>query len=271
MDCFNEPRCLAGARFYKGNGRVEKLGTHSDEKPNENVMLRIHFEALLKKQARSAQHANRSVLNLYKAALAVNYKGILLPSDHKTSFLAKLRRIRKYELEKQRNPKPQQNRTLTVGVDASTSPFTPNTLARGAIAGPSTNSLRRLPRNLHVVPPGLPRISPRTPVPSLRVLRSANRSISNDIQTPAVSSALPRIVPYSLSSPRVLSSVSRAVSNDIQTPVVSSVSTRVASRPVPPSRVLRSMSRAVHVASSEVGMANVSIFVIPSQMHFFLE
>lgn len=100
LDCFNEPGCVAGARFYKGDGRVEKLGTHSDEKPSENVIMRIHFEAFLKKQARLVQHAGQSVLNLYKAALAVNYKGILLPSDHKTSFLTKLRRIRKYEVEK---------------------------------------------------------------------------------------------------------------------------------------------------------------------------
>lgn len=29
LDCLNEPQCLAGARFYKQSGVIEKFGTHS--------------------------------------------------------------------------------------------------------------------------------------------------------------------------------------------------------------------------------------------------
>lgn len=76
--------------------------------------MRIQCEAFLKMQARSAQQSGQSVLNLYKNALAINFKGIWLPSDHKGLFLAKLRRIRKYELQKQRNPKPRQNHVSIV-------------------------------------------------------------------------------------------------------------------------------------------------------------
>lgn len=173
LDCMNEPGCTAGARLYKGTGRVETLGTHSDEKPNENVIMRIQFEAFLKMQAQSAQHSGQSVLNLYKNALDINFKGIWLPSDHKGLFLAKLRRIRKYELQKQRNPKPRQNHVSIV--DASTSPITPNTIAR-AVAVP-----QRLTRSSSAVTS----ISPCTPVApvasSSRVVSSAGLSVLDSL------------------------------------------------------------------------------------------
>lgn len=141
-------------------------------------------------------------------------------------------------------------------MDASTSPFTPNIIAHTTTAVPSTNSLRRSPRNLQFASP-VPRISPHTPVSAPRNLRLKSHVVSNDIQTP---------VP----APRILSSVSRAVSNAIQTPVFSSVLTRVERHTPPPApRLLRSASRAwdgnrkptIHVASPEVGMANVRTFV----------
>lgn len=191
FDCFNEPTCTAGARFHKRTERVDHLGTHSDDKPNENIIMRIQFEAFLKKQARSTQHANQSVLNLYKAALAGNFKGIWLPNDHKASFLGKLRRIRKYEVkEKPRNQKiVRQNRAIMI--DASTSPMSPNNITR-AIAVPTTipslRSTRKSTRN--IVPSVSSPTSPYMPVAtSSRVLtpniRSAVQSQSNGHQISA--------------------------------------------------------------------------------------
>ncbi|XP_031636858.1 mucin-17-like [Contarinia nasturtii] len=196
LDCMNEPGCIAGARFYKKDRRVEKFGTHSDEKPNESVIMRIQFEAFLKKQARSAQYAGQSVLNLYKAALAVQFKGIWLPNDHKASFLTKLRRIRKYEVEKKDKAKVHQNRdvVLTVDaatspltVDATTSPFTPNTIAQATVV--PTIPSQRSPHK-KVVSSALASISLyTTPVAtSTRVLRSATHSVVNSLPSSSPSS-----------------------------------------------------------------------------------
>lgn len=188
LDCLNEPGCIAGARFYKQDRRVEKFGTHSDEKPNENMVMRIHFEAFLKKQARSAQHAGQSVLNLYKAALAVNFKGIWLPSDHKVSFLTKLRRIRKYEVEKKNKPKICRARATVLTVDTATSPFTPNSIAQANVLPPDIPS-QRSTRNLKVVSSALSPLSPYTPVAtSSRILRSATCSVVKPLPSPSQSS-----------------------------------------------------------------------------------
>lgn len=127
LDCFNEPQCIAGARFSKQTGQITKIATDSDEKPTEHVALKIAFEVALKNEVRKVENASVSILNLYKRAIAAN-KGIWLPTNHKAEFLAKLRRIRKYEKEKAKTENRQ--RRQPEFVDAATSPMPPSQCTR---------------------------------------------------------------------------------------------------------------------------------------------
>lgn len=127
LDCFNEPQCTAGARFSKQTQEIKKIGTHTDEKPTEHVVMKIAFEANLKNEARKVENAGVSVLNLYKRAISVN-EGIWLPTNHKPIFLTKLRRIRKYEKEKEKHG--QRRPPAPATVDAATSPMTPSQCTR---------------------------------------------------------------------------------------------------------------------------------------------
>lgn len=120
LDCFNGPSCIAGARIMKQTGEVIKFSNHSDEKPDEHVVLKIIFEANLMSEVRRPENNAISVLNLYKRSLALN-RGIWLPIDHKSTFLAKLRRVRKYEKSKKEN---MQIRTVVAATaDVATSPM----------------------------------------------------------------------------------------------------------------------------------------------------
>ncbi|XP_031626282.1 uncharacterized protein LOC116342708 [Contarinia nasturtii] len=179
FDCFNEPNCIAGARFNKQTGLVEKFGTHSHEKLEESGIFKIEFESLLKNQARSSEFANVSVLNLYKNALAGYFKGIWLPNDHKATFLTKLRRIRKYEKEKVKAGKvctrPSRAPTLTSVV--STSLMSPNSVASDHVI---SSILRETPNQVSpiILSPSTPiLIPPPTPFASDRpLLRRSTRS-----------------------------------------------------------------------------------------------
>lgn len=125
MDCFNQPNCVAGARYYKQTGAVVKLGIHTDGKPDEHTVLKISFEAFLKNEARKQENEGITLLNLYKRAMATNFKGIWLPSDHRSSFLVKLRRIRKYGKDKKEG-KANKGRPKADMVSIGTSPLTAN-------------------------------------------------------------------------------------------------------------------------------------------------
>lgn len=125
LDCLNAPNCLAGARYTKETGVFVQLATHSDEKPPENIALKIMFEANLKNEVRKVENGEISVLNLYKRAIVMS-EGIWLPINHKSIFLEKLRRIRKYEKEKAKKEKVQSkngSKLKSVTVDAATSPM----------------------------------------------------------------------------------------------------------------------------------------------------
>lgn len=104
---------------------VIKISTHSDGKPTENVVAKIGFEASLKNAARNKDNSDVSVLNLYKRAIADN-KGISLPTNHQTYFLTKLRRIRKYEKEKEKKGIDQQRKPALNTIDIASSPMSPN-------------------------------------------------------------------------------------------------------------------------------------------------
>lgn len=125
LDCLNAPNCLAGGRFTKETGVFVQLATHSDEKPSENIVLKIQFEANLKNEVRKVENAEISVLNLYKRAIVMS-EGIWLPINHKSIFLEKLRRIRKYEKEKAKKENIQSkngSKLKSVTADAATSPM----------------------------------------------------------------------------------------------------------------------------------------------------
>lgn len=125
LDCLNAPNCLAGARYTKETGVFVQLATHSDEKPPENIALKIMFEANLKNEVRKVENGEISVLNLYKRAIVMS-EGIWLPINHKSIFLEKLRRIRKYEKEKAKKENIQSkngSKLKSITVDAATSPM----------------------------------------------------------------------------------------------------------------------------------------------------
>ena len=141
LDCFqHETPCVAGARFYIETGEIVKFSTHSHEKPDEHTIFRIEFEAFLKKEVIKHENASTTVLNLYKKARNTQFRQIWLPVDHQSTFLAKLRRIRKYEREKAKSD-AKGNRAIigqTLTLDAATSP----------VAG--TSNVQSIQNQIHV-------------------------------------------------------------------------------------------------------------------------
>lgn len=122
LDCLNEPTCIAGARYDKDSHELVVFLTHSDEKPDEHLIFKIAFEAFLKVEARDPTKTNVSVLNLYKHAKNTQFKGIWLPTDHQSTFLAKLRRLREYEKEKpKKNIHDDMKREAITTADAASS------------------------------------------------------------------------------------------------------------------------------------------------------
>lgn len=100
LDCLRQPNCIAGARYYKDLRELVRFSDHSDEKPNVHLVHKIAFEEHLKKGVCKSENAKMSALNLYKRAKNAQFKGVWLPPDHQTLFLAKLRRMRNYEKKK---------------------------------------------------------------------------------------------------------------------------------------------------------------------------
>lgn len=99
LDCLNEPRCLAAARFYKEAKEFRLFGNHCAEicPPDGKMKIKIHFEEFLKKDVIEKENAAVSVLNVYKRAVEYRYMGIWLPENHRQTFLTVLRRIRNYQ------------------------------------------------------------------------------------------------------------------------------------------------------------------------------
>lgn len=125
FDCINEPRCLVAARVYKQTQQFRMFGNHIEAcPPDEKVKMKIHFEEYLKKAVVDVENAALSVLNVYKQAAEVRYKGIWLPENHRTNFLVVLRRIRSYQKatvgkpKKSRKGQPQAQKC-----DVATSPM----------------------------------------------------------------------------------------------------------------------------------------------------
>lgn len=116
LNCLRQPDCLVEMRFKKQNSETKLLGNHTDPPPDEHIFYKIAFEAHIKKQVKEPKNAHVTPLNLYKQALQHEFKGIWLPDGHKTKFLEKMRRIRKYN--KAKPPRMRVNAT-----DASTSPI----------------------------------------------------------------------------------------------------------------------------------------------------
>lgn len=61
------------------------------------MKTKIHFEEFLKKDVLREENVAVSVLNVYKQAIENRYNGIWLPENHRSSFLAILRRIRSHQ------------------------------------------------------------------------------------------------------------------------------------------------------------------------------
>lgn len=125
MDCLNEPRCLAAARFYKGAKQFRLFGNHATEicPPDEKMKTKIHFEEFLKKDVVAKENVAVSALNVYKRAVENRYNGIWLPENHRQSFLPVLRRIRNYQ--KPNDAKPKKSKCGANGTcDVATSPNT---------------------------------------------------------------------------------------------------------------------------------------------------
>lgn len=142
FDCLRQPNCIAGARYYKDSRELVHFSTHSDEKPDEHLFCKILFEEFLKNEACKSENANTSVLNLYKRAKNHQFKGIWLPNNHQTLFLAKLRRARNYEKTKvalKQSKKTLVSRAPIQLVDVATSPTVPESL----VLRSSQNNLRR--------------------------------------------------------------------------------------------------------------------------------
>lgn len=123
LDCINEPRCLVAARFYKQVKQFRILGNHSEAcPPDENVKMKIKFEAFLKKSVIEEKNSAVSVLSLYKQAIKERFQGIWLPGNHRKSFLEVLRRLRTNRKAAHDKPK-NSNRMQTKKCDAATSPI----------------------------------------------------------------------------------------------------------------------------------------------------
>lgn len=100
-DCFNEPRCLVAARFYKQAKALRMFGNHSEFcPPDAKMKMKIHFEEFLKKVVLAPENAAASILNIYKRAIDERYRGIWLPINHRPDFLPVLRRLRTYNRSK---------------------------------------------------------------------------------------------------------------------------------------------------------------------------
>lgn len=125
LDCLNEPRCLAAARFYKKAKQFRLYGNHAAEicPPDAKMKTKIHFEEFLKKAVIDEENAPVSVLNVYKRAVENRYSGIWLPENHRTSFLVVLRRIRSYHKTNDAKPKKTKRNAIEMR-DAATSPAT---------------------------------------------------------------------------------------------------------------------------------------------------
>lgn len=125
LDCLNEPRCLAAARFYKKAKMFRLFGNHAAEicPPDEKMKTKIHFEEFLKKAVIEEENAAVSVLNVYKRAVENRYSGIWLPENHRQSFLAILRRIRSYHKSNDSKSKKTKRNAIDM-CDAATSPTT---------------------------------------------------------------------------------------------------------------------------------------------------
>lgn len=197
LDCFNSPNCLAGARFTKQTGVFTQLASHSDEIPSENIVLKIMFEANLKNEVRKVENAEISVLNLYKRAIVIS-KGIWLPINHKSIFLEKLRRIRKYEKEKGKkvNVRPQIGAKLKPATaDATTSPMSSKKLTtateihRTPIIATTKSVSARKPTQCNAIYPKLSEITGISPKPS------SSTSLKTQIQL------RPRMTPQTVVNP----------------------------------------------------------------------
>lgn len=155
LDCLNEPRCLAAARFYKKAKQFYLLGNHAAEicPPDEKMKTKIHFEEFLKKDVIEKENAAVSVLNVYKRAVENRYDGIWLPENHRQLFLPILRRIRYSHKSNDSKPKKAQRNAIEM-CDAATS-YSPNfspTQKENPVASTSTNpSVATMPMQ----PPGI--------------------------------------------------------------------------------------------------------------------
>lgn len=137
LDCLRQPNCIAGARYYKDSRELVRFSDHSDEKPDVHLVHKIGFEEHLKNEVCKSENAKMSVLNLYKRAKNAQFKGVWLPPDHQTLFLAKLRRMRNYEKKEKPKTKNQQNlidRARVQMVDVATSPNVPECVIMQSIA-----------------------------------------------------------------------------------------------------------------------------------------
>lgn len=144
LDCLRQPNCVAGARYYKDSRELVIFSTHSDEKPDEHLVFKIAFEENLKKEVCKSENAKVSVLNLYKHALGTQFKGIWLPTNHRSLFLVKLRRTRRYEKEKPKvaSRKTVINRASVLMADVATSPTMPQSLILQRIVYSADKSLQ---------------------------------------------------------------------------------------------------------------------------------
>lgn len=162
----------------------------------------------MKNQARRVDFAKISVLNLYKNALATKFKGIWLPTNHKSTFLAKLRRVRKYEKEKKTMTMTKTSRAGTLTLDASTSPISQNSITQNhaSTSNQTSNQVSLIDSTILIPPPSqfADDVHPPPsqfaddvhPPPSqfaddVRSLRSSTRKPNSlSLQTPAPSSVI---------------------------------------------------------------------------------
>lgn len=124
LECLNAPRCLAAARFYKKVKEFRLFGNHAAETcpPDARMKTKIHFEEFLKKAVVVKENEAVSVLNVYKRTIENRYIGIWLPQDHRQTFLAILRRIRKNQ--KTNGAKPNKSKRNAIEMcDAASSPI----------------------------------------------------------------------------------------------------------------------------------------------------
>lgn len=153
LDCLNEPRCLAAARFYKKAKQFRLFGNHVAEicPPDGKMKTKIHFEEFLKKDVIEVENAAVSVLNVYKRAVENRYHGIWLPENHRQSFLPVLRRLRNYQKNNDGQPKKSKRGAIKT-CDAATSSTTNISLAKMENLASASNGENGLPnRNIEKV------------------------------------------------------------------------------------------------------------------------